>query len=255
MDSGFCLRFVDRFIHRVGGLSTSGVVVVVQSPDMTARGIDRSPRRRRIPLLLPAAMLVASLCGGGQATAGTGAGTGRDELSCRAGLAARGAKTAALPAIADGDCGSVLPLRLTGVRGVAIRRPATTTCAMADALDRWTLEVVVPEARRFLGAAPEAVLVGTSYQCRTRKRIAGAQLSEHAYANAVDVHGFVFAGRGEVAMKPHRRGSPEALFLAAVRRRACDYFTTVLGPGTDATHADHLHLDMRARSGGYRICQ
>lgn len=196
-------------------------------------------------------MLVASLSGAGPAMAGTGG----DELSCRAGLAARGAKTAALPAIADGDCGSALPLRLTGVRGVAIRRPATTTCIMADALDRWTVEVVVPEAKRILGAAPEAILVGTSYQCRTRNRVAGAQLSEHAYANAVDVHGFAFAGRGEVAVKPHRRGSPEAIFLAAVRRRACDYFTTVLGPGTDAAHADHLHLDMRARSGDYRICQ
>ena len=255
MDSGFCLRFVDRFIHRVGGLSTSGVVVVVQSPDMTARRIGRGLRRRRIPLLLPTALLMASLSGVGPAMAGTGAGTGGDELSCRAGLAARGAKTAALPAIADGDCGSALPLRLTAVRGVAIRRPATTTCAMADALDRLTAEVVMPEAKRILGVVPQAVLVGTSYQCRTRNRVAGAQLSEHAYANAVDVHGFAFAGRGEVAVKLHRRGSPEAVFLAAVRRRACDYFTTVLGPGTDAAHADHLHLDMRARSGGYRICQ
>ena len=49
--------------------------------------------------------------------------------------------------------------------------------------------------------------------------------------------------------------SPEALFQAAVRARACAYFTTVLGPGSDAAHADHLHLDVRERRPGVRICQ
>ena len=116
--------------------------------------------------------------------------------------------------------------------------------------------MVVPEAKRAFGAAPTAILIGTSYQCRTRNGVPGARLSKHAYAAALDLHGFDFAGRPELAVKPVR-GLPkaEASFLAAIRRKACSYFTTVLGPDSDAAHADHLHLDLRERKRGFRICQ
>jgi hypothetical protein len=33
------------------------------------------------------------------------------------------------------------------------------------------------------------------------------------------------------------------------------HFTTVLGPGSDAAHAHHLHVDLARRRGGYRMCQ
>ena len=49
--------------------------------------------------------------------------------------------------------------------------------------------------------------------------------------------------------------TPEARFVAAVRGGACRYFSTVLGPGSDPAHADHLHLDLRARNRGVRLCQ
>ncbi|MFD2843675.1 extensin family protein [Paracoccus cavernae] len=29
----------------------------------------------------------------------------------------------------------------------------------------------------------------------------------------------------------------------------------MLGPGTNAAHDNHLHLDIKARKGGFRICQ
>lgn len=41
----------------------------------------------------------------------------------------------------------------------------------------------------------------------------------------------------------------------AIKKGACNRFTTVLGPGSDSSHKDHLHLDMRQRPRGYRICQ
>ncbi|MFD0463084.1 extensin family protein [Microvirga aerilata] len=50
-------------------------------------------------------------------------------------------------------------------------------------------------------------------------------------------------------------GFPESAFQAAVQKAACPIFTTVLGPGSDAAHGDHLHLDLRQRKGDYRICQ
>ena len=36
---------------------------------------------------------------------------------------------------------------------------------------------------------------------------------------------------------------------------ACARFTTVLGPGSDGYHNEHIHLDLAERSHGYRICQ
>jgi hypothetical protein len=44
-------------------------------------------------------------------------------------------------------------------------------------------------------------------------------------------------------------------FREAVRASACARFTTVLGPGSDAYHAGHIHLDLAVRRNGYRICQ
>jgi hypothetical protein len=48
-----------------------------------------------------------------------------------------------------------------------------------------------------------------------------------------------------------------ARYIDALRRAACGWFTTVLGPGSDAAHADHLHLDRepRGRDGESRLCQ
>ncbi|HKD27934.1 MAG TPA: extensin family protein [Xanthobacteraceae bacterium] len=47
------------------------------------------------------------------------------------------------------------------------------------------------------------------------------------------------------------------MVVDAVRSAACGWFTTVLSPGADAAHTDHLHVDM-AQHGTrdrYRICQ
>ena len=45
--------------------------------------------------------------------------------------------------------------------------------------------------------------------------------------------------------------------INAVRQAACGWFTTILGPGSDASHGDHLHVDlqMHGASDRYRICQ
>ena len=46
------------------------------------------------------------------------------------------------------------------------------------------------------------------------------------------------------------------LFREQMRTLACAArFTTVLGPGSDGYHEEHIHLDLIERSHGYRICQ
>jgi hypothetical protein len=44
-------------------------------------------------------------------------------------------------------------------------------------------------------------------------------------------------------------------FRDKVRLAACGRFMTVLGPGADPYHGDHVHLDMAERKHNYKICQ
>ncbi|MCK5745390.1 MAG: extensin family protein, partial [Oricola sp.] len=96
----------------------------------------------------------------------------------------------------------------------------------------------------------------STYACRSRNSQPDAKISEHAKGNAVDVATFSFEGHDPLSIKPdQRKGSREESFQMAVRAGACLHFTTVLGPGADAYHDDHLHLDLAKRRSGYRLCQ
>jgi hypothetical protein len=101
------------------------------------------------------------------------------------------------------------------------------------------------------GKPADRIAIGTSYECRNQNRQASGKLSEHAFANGVDISGFEFKGRKALQIGEHPAGTPDALFQAAIRTQACAYFTTVLGPGSDPAHATHLHLDLRSRGRGF----
>jgi hypothetical protein len=179
-----------------------------------------------------------------------------EESACEERLVKLGLRFEPVPALADGQCGAPHPLRVSHLPdGLEVSPPATLVCAAAEALSRWTKEVVAAEAGRHLEAQPTRIAIGTSYECRNQNRQATGKLSEHAFANAVDISGFEFKGRKAVQIGDHPAETPEALFQAAIRSQACAYFTTVLGPGSDPSHATHLHLDLRGRGGGFRICQ
>jgi hypothetical protein len=182
--------------------------------------------------------------------------TPAEESACLERLLKLGVRFEPLPAISAGQCGAAHPLRVSAVATtLQISPPATMTCALAEALARWASEVVIPESRRQLEAEPSRIGIGTSYECRSRNHQVGAVLSEHAFANAVDISGFDFGGRKTVTIGDHPAETPPALFQAAIRSQACAYFTPILGPGSDAAHATHLHLDMRGRKGNHRLCQ
>jgi hypothetical protein len=160
------------------------------------------------------------------------------------------------PPIAAGICGADAPvlvraIRLDDGRRVALQPPATMRCAAAATLVDWLKRDVAPKAEAAYGEPVAALEVAGSYECRSRNRVPGAKLSEHARANAVDVRGFRLASGKEVAVKD------QAPFVTAVRKDACGPFTTVLGPGADPAHADHLHLDLevRGRNGHALFCQ
>ena len=180
-----------------------------------------------------------------------------DEEACRTRLSGQDARFELLPALSDAQgCGAPEPLRVHSLAGVSLAAPITLRCRMAEALAKWMAQVVIPIAEQQLGAKPTALLVGTSYYCRPRNNRAGAKLSEHAFANAIDLSGFTFDARKTIRVVdlPDPNIS-EGRFLAEIRIKACDYFSTVLGPGSDEAHRDHLHLDAQVRSRGYRLCQ
>jgi hypothetical protein len=136
-------------------------------------------------------------------------------------------------------------------RAIAITPPATLRCPMAEAVVHWIRDDVAAVARD-LGTQLKSVVVDTSFECRSRNRIAGAKLSEHGRANAIDLRGFALANGKSFTLTDAAadKGARERL-----RQSACARFTTVLGPGSDGYHESHVHLDAIERRGGYRMCQ
>ncbi len=82
------------------------------------------------------------------------------------------------------------------------------------------------------------------------------KISEHAFGNALDIAAFTLADGREVVVKTGWKGAPEEQgFLRTVQASACDRFTTVLAPGSNVYHYDHIHVDLMRRSSGRGICQ
>lgn len=152
------------------------------------------------------------------------------------------------------DCGIANPVTVEAIApGVALEPASTMRCATALAAARWAADVAVPLAGR-LGRGPlVAIDQGTAYLCRPR---ADGAVSEHAYGNALDIMAFRFAEGDPIPVEPRAGdGTLEEAFQRAVRAGACLDFATVLGPGSDEDHADHLHFDIKLRERGFRICE
>lgn len=163
------------------------------------------------------------------------------------------------PVPGRGRCGIENGLRVSALtrHRVAVTPSAKINAQTAAATAVWLRESAVPAAEREFGVALKGVVNAASYVCRTRNHRKGGRLSEHSFGNALDIRAFVLADGRRVAVKRQPKGSAEARFLAAVRKEACAYFTTVLGPGSDGSHADHFHFDLARHtpSGDYRHCR
>lgn len=182
--------------------------------------------------------------------------------ACKLQLTLMGARYADAAPITDPeqrDCGIARPIRVTEILpGVALEGGAEMRCDTARALAFWTRGFVQPAAARLPGAPRLAgLMLGTGYHCRLVVGDGdGANLSEHATGSAVDIMGFTFADADPFVITPRiGDGDLAEAFQATVQAAACMTFTTVLGPGSNAAHDDHLHLDIKQRGSGYRLCQ
>lgn len=185
-----------------------------------------------------------------------------DAKLCEAELMRRGIKFKRLDKITDPKgCLVQRPLEISTLSGdVVLSTKITARCHVIVGFDNWTKNVVVPSVKLHLQKNLAEIKMSTSYNCRTRNNEKGAKVSEHGFANALDIIGFRFDDKSEVIVSPKLITDQDfdlnqAKFQASVRAGACAYFTTVLGPGTDASHNNHFHFDNAFRRGGFRLCQ
>lgn len=193
------------------------------------------------------------------------------------------------PILQDG-CGTKSPLAITalGEKGaVDLGGEITVNCPMADSLANFAL-AASGLAKEMLGAPIVSLVTGPGYECRRRNRASEGKMSEHAFANAIDISGFRLEDGRTITVEeywPHRAAtsqppasdseseqresvqpvaktaeraqSPEAKFLVSSHALACKIFTTVLGPDTNAAHRSHFHLDLgcHGRSCTYLLCE
>jgi hypothetical protein len=138
----------------------------------------------------------------------------------------------------------------------ALTPPATLACPIVSALERWVSEGVQPAALRWFGTQVTEIKQISAYSCRGMVGAGSSHISEHAFGNALDVAGFTLADGRKITVKDGWRGSPEEQgFLHDVQLFACDTFSTVLAPGYNAAHYDHIHVDLMRRASGRRPCR
>ena len=169
-------------------------------------------------------------------------------------------EVAIAPSIADihgpGGCGGEDLVRLEAVvlpdkRRVALKPAAILRCAMASEIAAWVRTDIAPLTTS-LGSGISVLDNFDSFECRGRNRVVGAPLSEHGRANALDVRAFGLANGQSISLTD--RLVPREV-RENVLHSVCTRFTTVLGPGSDGYHEDHIHLDLMERHNNYKICQ
>jgi hypothetical protein len=163
---------------------------------------------------------------------------------------------------ATGQCAVSDPVRVksipTPAGRVELPEEPLFNCAFARRFTTWLSDIAAPVVAALAPAKLQSLSTGPGYECRNRNGDSSGKISEHGFGNAVDIAGITLANKIRIEvpdvadpLAAHHR------LLMALRVSACGYFTTVLGPGSDAAHASHYHFDLgqHGKSGNYRICK
>jgi hypothetical protein len=198
---------------------------------------------------------------------------GEAEASClNSGAVKEGPSIAMIRAIdGPGACGVEHPLRVSALgesalmsfagetaaaRPIGVAPAATLACPLVSALDRFVSDSVQPAATRWFGQPVVSIKQISAYSCRGMNDVPGARISEHAFGNALDIAAFTLADGRTITVKDGWHGTPaEQGFMHDVQEAACGLFATVLAPGSNAYHEDHMHLDLMRRPSGRAICE
>jgi len=192
-----------------------------------------------------------------QKTAEPAAPKAPEPSACRVALSEEIAIAPSIPDIhGPGGCGGEDLVKLEAIvlpnkHRVAVTPPATLRCKMASEIADWVRTDVVGLTAP-LGSEPAVLDNFDSYECRGFNRVRGAHLSEHGHANALDVRAIKLVNGKPIELTD--RTVPRDL-REQLLHSVCARFMTVLGPGSDGYHEDHIHLDLMERHNNYKICQ
>jgi hypothetical protein len=139
---------------------------------------------------------------------------------------------------------------------VEVKPTATLACPIVSALDQWIATAVQPAAMLWFHQRVVEIKHISAYSCRGMNGNPNAHISEHAFGNALDIAEFTLADGHRISVQYGWRGTPEEQgFLHDVQLAACNDFTTVLAPGANIYHYNHIHVDLMRRGGGRHICE
>ena len=167
-------------------------------------------------------------------------------LQCHVDLAREGVQFRVLPDQRfSGGCSALGAVQLIDI-GVPVTNLRAMTCPLARQFARWAREALQPAADQWLHTRVVRIETFGTYSCRSVNSQPGARLSEHAYANAVDVSGFVLGDGRHITVAQGWNGDDDRVrrFLRAVHREGCRRFAIGLSPDSDAYHYNHMHFDM-----------
>lgn len=177
-----------------------------------------------------------------------------DEAACRWRLTKLGVKFKESEEETDpSGCSIPYPIVIEDLgTDIDLQPRAEMNCAMAEAAVRFAKGSISTAAKDVLGTSLKSIAHASAFVCRPRN--GSHKLSEHAFGNALDISSFTLSDGTVVAVEPtppEKHGE----FLGKVRQAACGPFKTVLGPGSDADHAEHFHFDLAPRRNGGTVCE
>jgi hypothetical protein len=220
--------------------------------------------RDSVYLLAALALLVPAACNASERPDPTRLGTFKN--GCTARLHSKhilSERPAAIPAPPFPACKITEPVTLISVKGPAHSAKTITfpdrpllSCETAERFAEFAVETAAPLALSTYKISIASIATGPGYECRPRNRQPGAKISSHGQGNAIDIAAIKLEdGRVISVEKPD--GDETVEFLTALRFSACAAFNTVLGPGADAAHANHIHIDLesRGKTGDSKFCQ
>jgi hypothetical protein len=139
---------------------------------------------------------------------------------------------------------------------VQVQPPATLACPIVSVLDRWISTAVQPAAIKWFRQPVVEIKQISAYSCRGMNGNPNSHISEHAFGNALDIAEFDLADGHKISLQYGWHGTPEEQgFLHDVQGAACQDFTTVLAPGANVYHYNHMHVDLMRRAYRPVICE
>ncbi len=168
---------------------------------------------------------------------------------CISNLKTKAIKFSPVAETRDGSCVVKYGVRITSIGRIKLSPSAITTCSLANSLLYWE-EYVQTTAKEVLASSVAEIRHLGTYNCRAL-HTTPMILSEHAYANAIDIVTFKLKNGKEISIKSNwNNNTKSSIFLNTIAIKACNWFSLALTPNSNRAHSDHFHFDNGIYMGG-----